>query len=96
MMITLNLEDEFLKQIDKTVKVHNYANRTELIREALRDKLVEVQQRHIMAAIKAVQKANKTHVTKEEYEAVRKQGYRGMPPSEELFRRVGLGDVSKR
>lgn len=38
-MITLKLEDNFLKKVDKYVKNNNYHNRTEFIRDAMRDKL---------------------------------------------------------
>lgn len=38
-MINLKLEPNFLKKIDNTVKQRNYQSRTELIREAIREKL---------------------------------------------------------
>lgn len=38
-MINLKLEPKFLKKIDNTVKLRNYQSRTELIRQAIREKL---------------------------------------------------------
>lgn len=38
-MITMKIEDKFLKEIDSLVEKSNYQNRTEFIREALREKV---------------------------------------------------------
>ena len=40
-MITLKLEKGFLKEVDKTVKERGFHNRTEFIRNALRENMNE-------------------------------------------------------
>lgn len=41
-MITLKLEQHFLREIDSVVKQDNYQSRTEFIRDALRDKMDDI------------------------------------------------------
>jgi metal-responsive CopG/Arc/MetJ family transcriptional regulator len=40
--ISLKLEKEFLQNIEKAMKKHNYSTKTEFIREAIRDKIKEL------------------------------------------------------
>ena len=47
-MITVKLEDTFLKNIDETVKKEGYQNRTEFIRAALREKIEEAKLKEAM------------------------------------------------
>lgn len=37
--ISLKLEKEFLKELERVMKKHNYMTKTEFIREAIRDKI---------------------------------------------------------
>lgn len=70
-MITLKLDNSFLKDIDLVVKNLNYQSRTELIREALRDKLEKIKVKQAMLEIskfKGIMK-NKNH---RDYELVRR------------------------
>lgn len=71
-MITLKLEDSFLKQIDENVKNHNYHSRTEFIRNALREHLEKDKMKEIMLELSKLQGKSKKKVTDEEYEKVRK------------------------
>jgi metal-responsive CopG/Arc/MetJ family transcriptional regulator len=41
--ISLKLEKEFLKTIEAIMKKHNYMTKTEFIREAIRDKIKELE-----------------------------------------------------
>lgn len=43
--ISLKLEKAFLAEIEKVMKKHNYTTKTEFIREAIRDKLKELEKR---------------------------------------------------
>ncbi|MBW2990555.1 ribbon-helix-helix domain-containing protein [Candidatus Woesearchaeota archaeon] len=40
--ITIRFQEDILKKIDKTITEHNFNSRTEFIREAVRDKLSEL------------------------------------------------------
>lgn len=74
-MITLKLDDEFLKEIDTVVKKHSYQNRTEFIREALRDKVEETKIRETMIQLSLLKGASKKKVTDEEYERARNEPF---------------------
>ena len=75
-MITLKLEDKFLKDIDTIVKKEGYQNRTEFIRNALREKLEEAKLKQAMQEIAHLKGASKRKpITEEEYEEMRKKGW---------------------
>lgn len=75
LMITLKLEDRFLKDIDSVVAVESYQNRTEFIRNAIREKLEESKLRESMCAISPLKGAAKKNVSEKEYEANRKKAF---------------------
>jgi len=41
--VSLKLEKEFLQNIEKAMKKHNYSTKTEFIREAIRDKIRDLE-----------------------------------------------------
>ena len=59
--ISLKLEKLFLEEIEKTMKKHNYATKTEFIREAIRDKVSELGGKQ---AAKAKEQAKKEEIEK--------------------------------
>lgn len=61
-MITLKLDPVFLKQIDAIVKNTGYQNRTEFIRNALREKVEEERLRAAMMEIAHLKGAGKRKV----------------------------------
>jgi metal-responsive CopG/Arc/MetJ family transcriptional regulator len=79
-MITLKLEERFLKEIDDVVEKEGYQNRTEFIRRALREKLEEAKVKEAMLELAHLKGASKKKITSEEYEKVRKTAF------EELFK----------
>ena len=50
-MISLKLENKFLDEIDIIVKKEGYQNRTEFIRNALREKVEEVKMKQAMVEL---------------------------------------------
>jgi Arc/MetJ-type ribon-helix-helix transcriptional regulator len=72
-MITLKLEDKFLKEIDQVVKNESYQNRTEFIRASLRKNVDEVKLKKAMMALAPLRGAAKKKTTEEEYERIRAQ-----------------------
>ncbi len=70
-MITLKLEKNFLKEIDESVKKHNYQSRTEFIRNSLRKNLDEGKLKEAMLSIAHLKGASKRKITEEEYEYAR-------------------------
>lgn len=75
-MITLKLERNFLRDIDATVKKQNYQNRTEFIRNALRDKIEQAKTRDaIDEIIKLKGKSNKK-TSEKELKELREKAFR--------------------
>jgi len=46
--ISLKLETNFLKAIEKIMKKHNYMTKTEFIRESIRDKIRKLEEKEIV------------------------------------------------
>jgi len=74
-MITLKLEDKFLTDIDCIVEREGYQNRTEFIRNALREKVEEVRLRDAMKEIAHLKGASKKKTSEEEYERIREKAF---------------------
>ena len=74
-MITMKLERTFLEEIDTIVKKEGYQNRTEYIRNALRQKVEEARLRDAMASLARLKGASKKKTTEKEYEAIRKKAF---------------------
>ncbi len=62
-MITLKLEDKFLKDIDAVVKKENYHNRTEFIRNALREKLSDLEKEEILKSLAKLRGSSRRKTT---------------------------------
>ncbi|MEM2915814.1 MAG: ribbon-helix-helix domain-containing protein [Candidatus Woesearchaeota archaeon] len=74
-MITLKLEDKFLKAVDDVVEKEGYQNRTEFIRNALREKLDEIKMKKAMLEIAHLKGAARKKISAEEYEKVRRTAF---------------------
>lgn len=72
-MITVKLEGGFLEDIDKIVKKEGYQNRTEFIRNALREKVEEARLKETMIKLARFKGAAKKKTTDEELEMVREK-----------------------
>jgi len=74
-MITVKLDDGFLGDIDAVVKKEGYQNRTEFIRNALREKVAESRLKEAMMEIAHLKGASKNKTTDKEFEAIRKMAF---------------------
>ncbi|HIH11076.1 TPA: ribbon-helix-helix protein, CopG family [Candidatus Woesearchaeota archaeon] len=81
-MITVKLEDVFLKDIDSIVKNEGYQNRTEFIRNALREKIEEIRLRKTMLELAHLKGSAKKKTTEDSYEKTRVKAF------EELSRKL--------
>jgi metal-responsive CopG/Arc/MetJ family transcriptional regulator len=81
-MITVKLEDSFLSEIDGIVKVQGYQNRTEFIRNALREKVEEAKLKEAMIQLAHLKGASKKKTTDEDLERLRAQVF------EELYKKT--------
>ena len=74
-MITVKLEDAFLGDIDTIVKNEGYQNRTEFIRNALREKIEEIKLRKAMMELANLKGSAKKRTTEESYEKIRAKAF---------------------
>ena len=74
-LITFKLERNFLKEIDSIVKNQNYQNRTEFIRNALRDKVEKARTKEILKELIALKGLSNKKITAEDLEKTRKKAF---------------------
>ena len=74
-MITVKLDDRFLEDIDSVVKKGGYQNRTEFIRNALREKVEEAKLKEAMMSIAHLKGASKKKTTEKEFEEIREKAF---------------------
>lgn len=74
-MITMKLDDKFLDEIDSVVQKEGYQNRTEFIRNALREKVEESRLRKAMIELAHLKGASKKKTSPTEFEDIRKKAF---------------------
>jgi metal-responsive CopG/Arc/MetJ family transcriptional regulator len=74
-MITVKLDDSFLEDVDQVVKTKGYQNRTEFIRNALREKVDKVKMDEAILELAYLKGSAKKRTSAKEYEAVRKRAF---------------------
>ncbi len=74
-MISMKLEDSFLKAIDTLVKKEGYQSRTEFIRTALREKVEAYRLKRDLMEISRLRGASKKKTTAKEYERIREKAF---------------------
>mgnify|MGYP001612609846 CR=1 FL=1 len=68
--VTIRLENKFLKDIEKTMKEHRYTTKTEFIREAIREKIKELEKQEALARVRRLYGTSKRKTTDEELHKV--------------------------
>ncbi|NQV08300.1 hypothetical protein HQ529_00440 [Candidatus Woesearchaeota archaeon] len=92
-MITLKLESKFLREIDNTVRNSNYHNRTEFIREAMRNKLSEIEKQIAiegLAKLKGSMKGKIKRLTKDELDELAYKHMEEIKQGRDVFKELGL------
>ena len=74
-MITVKMDNKFLEDIDSIVEKEGYQNRTEFIRNALREKVEETKLREAMTHMAHLKGSAKKKTTEKEYEEIRKRAF---------------------
>lgn len=69
--ISLKLESTLLNDIDKNLKKHRYSTRTEFIRDAIRDRLVDLEKEESLMKLRKYFGASKKKTTDEEFRKLR-------------------------
>ena len=66
--LSLKLENQFLLNIEKAMKKHNYSTKTEFIREAIRDKIKDLEKEEALLRLKNMYGASKRKTSKKDLE----------------------------
>jgi len=74
-MITVKLDNQFLEEVDKVVKSAGYHNRTEFIRNALREKLDEIKLKKAMVELAHLKGKSNKKISPEMYQAARNKAF---------------------
>lgn len=64
--VSLKLEESFLSDIEKTMKKHRYTTKTEFIREAIRDKIRDLEKEEALIRAGKLYGASKRKTTNEQ------------------------------
>ena len=72
-LVTFKMDKKFLKEVDETVKKAGYGNRTEFIRQSLRENVDKVKLKEAMIRLGRFKGISKKKTTDAEYERIREQ-----------------------
>jgi len=72
--ISLKLEKEFLKELERVMKKHNYMTKTEFIRESIRDKIKKLEVKEVVKEKETINQ----HVASER-NSKKEEGIKGFP-----------------
>tara|TARA_Y100000310_G_scaffold232975_1_gene235811 strand:+ start:2018 stop:2272 length:255 start_codon:yes stop_codon:yes gene_type:complete len=73
--ISLKLENTMLSEIDKNLKKHRYATRTEFIRDAIRKQLSDLEKEQILKNIGKLQGISKRKTTDRQLHEARERAF---------------------
>jgi len=71
--VTIKLENNFLQTIERTRKKHNYMTKTEFIRQAIRDKIKELEKEETLKNVEKIFGASKHKTTDEDLHRARER-----------------------
>ncbi len=71
--VTFKLQEEIIKKVDRLVEPLHYSNRTEFIREAIREKINKIENDAVLRELKKFQGAAKVHVSDARHEQIREE-----------------------
>jgi len=71
--VTIKLENNFLQTIERTRKKHNYMTKTEFIRQAIRDKIKELEKEETLKNVERLFGASKHKTTDEDLHRARER-----------------------
>jgi metal-responsive CopG/Arc/MetJ family transcriptional regulator len=75
-LVTFKMEHDFLEEVDRTAKSAGFQNRTEFIRNALREKVEEVRMKQAMITLSKLRGKAPIKTTDEERAKIREKVFR--------------------
>jgi len=80
--VSIKLEDEFAKDVESAIKKHHYTTKTEFIREAIRERIKELEKEEALRRIRKLYGASKRKTTDRQLHEAREKSF------EELEREI--------
>ena len=74
-VISLKLEKNLLTEIDSKIKKNRYATRTEFVRDAIRDKLSDLEKERLLRVVAKLHKSSKRNTTDEQLHEAGKRAF---------------------
>ena len=74
--ISLKLESNLLKEMDDNLVKHRYSTRTEFIRDAIRQKLSELEKEEVLRHIERIRGSSKRKTTDKQLHAAREEVFK--------------------
>ena len=71
--VSVKFEEDFLQDMKKTMRKHRYTTTTEFIREAVRDKIIDLEKEQALIRLEKVYGMSKRKTTDEELHRVREK-----------------------
>lgn len=90
-VVSLKIEDEVLQEIDQKLIHHRYSTRTEFIRDAIREKLSDLEKEDILKELVHLKGSSKHKTTNEQLHKAREKAIEQL---EEKFRRAHAASLA--
>ena len=74
--VSIKMEQDFNKDIEKTMKKHRYSTKTEFIREAIRDKIKDLEKEEAIMRLNKLYGASKRKTTDAELHKAREKAFK--------------------
>ena len=71
--VSVKFEDDFFKDVKKAMKKHRYTTTTEFVREAVRDKIIDLEKQQALMRLEKVYGMSKRKTTDEELHKIREK-----------------------
>ena len=75
-VISLKMEDELLHEIDRTLAKHRYSTRTEFIRDAIREKLSDLEKDDVLKELLKLKGSSKHKTTDDHLHKAREKAFK--------------------
>ena len=73
--ISVRFEDSFVKDIEKIMKKHRYSTKTEFIREAVRDKIKDIEKEEAIIRLEKIYGRSDREITDKQLEKAREKAF---------------------
>lgn len=73
--VSIKLDGEFLNNIERFMKKYNYMTKAEFIRQAIRDKIQQMEKEEMLKAVERIAGSSKRKTTDEQLHSIRDKAF---------------------